>query len=118
MNWIKATKTKLYRLIAEYKILPKMRYTDFFEATDLSSYFLEWHTDEGIHYRACYKIENNSPQLEIQYKKKQNKIFVNYSVYELDFRELVTKGMIRGVRSENQITNMIMKQPQLLSSIA
>ena len=112
MIWIQATKTRLYRLIAEHIYLPKLKETNFIEAHDRSGYCLEWHTPNGTFYRACYLFAKNSPRLVIQFKEKKSKVFDNLLMYELDVDNLVARGMIRGVRSMRQIRKLQLLQYQ------
>jgi len=116
MTWIKANKTKLYRLIAEHIFLPKMKYTSFIEAPDRSMYCLEWHTARGVHYRACYTFVDNYPRLVIQYKNEKSKAFINHTIAILDVTNLVEKGMMKGIRSEHQLKSTLLNQKLLSTS--
>jgi len=112
MIWVKATKTKLYRLIAEHIYLPKLKDTNFIEVNSRSAYCLEWHAPNGIYYRAFYLFASNSPRLVIQYRGEKQKSFNNFLIRKLDIDDLVTRGMIKGVRSMHQITKLQMIQYQ------
>ncbi|MCL2427184.1 MAG: hypothetical protein FWD05_12725 [Oscillospiraceae bacterium] len=112
MIWIKANKTKLYRLISKYIILPKMKYTNFYESDDRNGYNLEWCAGCGTQYRACYLFINNLPRLVIQCKEKQSKAFVNHTICTLSIEELVEREMIKGVRCKSQIRKKLLLQQQ------
>jgi len=112
MIWINASKTKLYRLVAEHMYLPKMIYTNYYELNSTGSYYLEWKTKNGTSYRASYVFMDNIPRLIIQCRKKKDKDFVNYAMHELEVEDLVVRGMIRGVRSMRQIRNRLLMQQQ------
>jgi len=118
MTWIKSNKTKLYRLIAEYMYLPKMKDTNFTEMNNRSSYCLEWYTRNGTHYRACYMFANNSPRLLIQYKEKLSESFVNHMIRTLEINDLVNRGMIKGIRSEHQIRHKLLLQQESYNALA
>jgi len=117
MIWISASKTKLYRLIAEHMYLPKMLYTDYYELKNIGSYYLGWDSINGTSYRACYLFVNNVPRLLIQCKRKQDADFTNYAIHELEIDDLVSRGMIRGVRSMRQIRSKLLQQQQEYSHI-
>jgi len=110
MVWIKANKTQLYKLVAKYIFLPKLKYTSFIEAPDRSYYCLEWFISSGTHYRAFYLVVNGVPRIAIQYKDKHSEIFNNHTVCRLDIEKLANLGMIRGARSGQQIRNMVINQ--------
>ena len=112
MIWVQTNKTKLYRLIAAYIHLPKLKNTNFTEARDGSGYYLEWNVPNGTHYRACYLFANNSPRLVIQIREKQCELFANFMIRKLDVDDLVIRGMIRGVRSISQIRKYQLLQQQ------
>ncbi|MCL2425758.1 MAG: hypothetical protein FWD05_05425 [Oscillospiraceae bacterium] len=117
MIWIKANKTKLYRLVAEYIYLPKMKYTSFIEAPDRSTYCLEWYTTVGVYYRAYYTFVDDNPRVTIQYKSEQTNSYVNHIVDIPDITNLINKGMMKGVRNEHQLKNTAMSQQFLSSSV-
>lgn len=44
---LKANKTNLYKLVAEFTPLPGLRRVDFIKAPGTPDYWLEWTTDDG-----------------------------------------------------------------------
>jgi len=103
MIWIKANKTKLYRLIAEHMFLPKMMYTKFIEADDRSHYILEWSMADNIKYRACFSIVDGLAQLSVQYCGKHSESYVNHTIHKFGVERLLKNGMLRGIRHERQL---------------
>ncbi|MCL2426008.1 MAG: hypothetical protein FWD05_06695 [Oscillospiraceae bacterium] len=112
MIWIIASKTKLYRLVAEHMYLPKMINTNYYEVKSTGSYYLGWDSTNGTSYRACYLFVNNMPRLFIQCKKKNEDDFINYAIHDLELENLVNRGMIRGVRSMRQLRSNLLLQQQ------
>ena len=117
MIWINASKTKLYRLVAEHMHLPKMIYTNYYELKNTGSFYLEWNSTNGTNYRACYLYISGIPRLIIQCKNEQGNDFTNYAIHELEFEDLVSRGMIRGIRSMHQIRSKLLLQQQEYSYI-
>jgi len=110
MNWVKATKTKLYKLVSEYICLPQMKETEYVEASDRSGVYLKWTMASDIHYSACYSIRYGIPHIIIQVKKGNETHFKNIIVRDLDLESLKNKGMIRHIKRESLIKNILSKQ--------
>jgi len=115
MTWIIASKAKLYRLIAEYMSLPQMKYTNFIESPCRTYYNLEWSTEGGNRYRACYMIKDAFPMLMIQIKKKQSASYKKLIEHRLSFKNLKNKGMTRNILRESTMKTILLNQ-QLCST--
>jgi len=104
--WIKASKTNLYRIVAEYMVLPKMKETTFKEVHEHKTHYLEWHTICGNTYRASISINDGHPALKIESMDEQSKPCCNFIMNRLCISDLVERGMLRGVRHERQLAKL------------
>jgi len=99
-----ANKTNLYRLIAEHMFLPKSKYTTF-KKISTQNYSLEWISENGCDYRACYLIDNGYPALVINVIGEENDDSTNPSNLIIRWKnvvDLAVRGMLIGVRKNHQ----------------
>ncbi|MCL2427048.1 MAG: hypothetical protein FWD05_12025 [Oscillospiraceae bacterium] len=105
--WIKASKTNLYRIVAEYMILPKMKETQFKEVPEHKTHYLEWHTICGNTFRASISIIDAHPSLKIEsIDKEKKRPCCSFIMNRLNLADLVERGMLKGIRHEHQLINL------------
>lgn len=61
---LKATKTTLYQLVAEYTKLPEMRWVEFTKMPRHQDYFLKWHQEDGFA-AAFFAVGRSGPFLSV-----------------------------------------------------
>jgi len=110
MTCVNATKTKLYKLVSEYIYLPQMKEIKYIEASDRSGVYLKWSVANDICYSACYSIKYGIPSIVIQIKRGNETHFENIIVRDLDINSLESKGMIKHIKRESLIKNILSKQ--------
>ena len=89
---LKATKTKLYKLVREYEILPPMRRTTFAKAPGRTDYWMRWASDFGLWCEALFAAVGGKPKLIIT-KKEPGGPEVSRMVYTLSINDLTDRGM-------------------------
>jgi len=114
--WIKATKTNLYRLVAEYMVLPKMKDTNFKEIPEKKHHYLEWHTPCGNTYRASISLADGHPALKIQSMDEEKKPCCNFIMNRLNFADLLERGLLKGIRHEHQLINLKLDSKELVGT--
>lgn len=94
---IKATKTSLYKLVAEYITLPPMNKVRFTKAYRSPSYWLEWSAN-GIYFRAYLSTCGGGPLLSIEAKDYDEESgqykTISRVVHKLTVDDLRGRGMI------------------------
>lgn len=88
---LKATKTSLYMLVAEYEQLPPMKKTEFYKAFRSSDYTLKWHVD-GIFYSAFLAACLGTPKLTIEKRDFDREI--GRDVHTMTLPDLRARGII------------------------
>ncbi|SCJ79154.1 Uncharacterised protein [uncultured Flavonifractor sp.] len=93
---LKATKTGLYRLVAEYvDNLPIMRSgTQFIKYPRTQDYALDWITTEWNTAHAFFSTCMGRPLLSIEIKDGETGKTVSRKVYSLDMQDLWERGMV------------------------
>lgn len=86
---IKANKTSLYKLVAEYMPLPGMKHTEFFKMPRKAFFTLDWYV-EGEKHRALLSEFIGFPTLYIESKTDWH--FHKPTIQELDERGMIDKG--------------------------
>lgn len=100
MTRLKATKTSLYKLVAEHvHDLPPMRTgTQFIKHYRDTSYTLEWTTPNFNHGNAFFSACLGSPLLTIEVRNGETGKIVNQDAYKLDINNLQQRGMVEEVK--------------------
>lgn len=93
---LKATKTSLYRLVAEYADnLPPMRSgTQFTKYPRTPDYALDWITPNWDKAHAFFSTCMGRPLLSIEIKDGETGKTVSREVYNLDLQDLRDRGMV------------------------
>lgn len=99
MKRLKATKTSLYKLVAEHvHDLPPMRTGAQFTKYRSPSYTLEWITPNWN--RACAYLSSclGSPLLAIEIRDGETGKTISRNTYKLDINNLQQRGMVEEVK--------------------
>ena len=92
---LKANKTSLYKLVAEYTDLPPMRSgTEFIKHYRTRDYSLNWITAEWNCAHAFFSTCMGRPLLAIEIRDGDTGKTVSRSTYNLDLRGLRDRGMV------------------------
>lgn len=99
MKRLKATKTSLYKLVAEYvQDLPPMRtktqFTKYYRST---SYSLEWTTPKWDHAHAFFSTCMGYPLLAIEIRDGETNKTISRNTYNLTLQDLQERNMIEEV---------------------
>jgi hypothetical protein len=89
---LKANKTSLYKLVAEYTDLPGFRRVDFIKAPGTRDYWLEWATGDG-YAKAFLSTIMGRPLLSITVRDVDGHQ-VSYDVHRQSVEALRERGMI------------------------
>ena len=92
---LKANKTKLYTLVADYvDNLPPMRKTEFIKYPRTPDYALNWTTPEREKGRAFFYTSIGCPMLSVEFKNGETGKTVCRIVYTLNLQDLRERGMV------------------------
>lgn len=93
---LKANKTSLYKLVAEYvDNLPPMRGgTEFIKYPRTPDYALNWVTPEWDTAHAFFSTSMGCPLLSVEFKSGETGKTVSRIVYTLDLQDLRARGMV------------------------
>lgn len=108
MTWVKASKTQLYKLVAEYIELPKKLHTKF-TVTPYHTYNLDWVAPKA-QLRACYTIIDDIPLLVLQTKKRNNDSYKVREVHELNLEYLKGNKMTKTIQQKVLIKKLLFSQ--------
>lgn len=99
MKQLHATKTSLYKLVAEYvPDLPPMRTkTQFIKYYRSTSYALEWSTPNWDHAHAYFSTSMGYPLLAIEIRDWETGKTISRNTYNLTLQNLQARGMIQEV---------------------
>lgn len=99
MKRLHATKTSLYKLVAEYvPDLPPMRTkTQFIKYYRSTSYALEWSTPNWDHAHAYFSTCMGEPLLAIEVRDVETGKTISRNTYTLILQDLQERGMIKEV---------------------
>lgn len=96
MYKLKANKTSLYKLVAEYEPLPSMRRVMFTKTPRQPSYWLEWEDDKGLWCKAYLASCLGKPLLTIE-KKEFGGPQVFHVTYNPTQAYLLERGMLEEI---------------------
>lgn len=98
MKLLHATKTSLYKLVAEYvPDLPPMRAKTQFIKYRGASYAMEWSTPNWDHAHAFFSTCLGHALLAIEVQDGETGKTISRNVHELTLQDLQTRGMIKEV---------------------
>ena len=99
MKRLHATKTSLYKLVAEYvPDLPPMRTkTQFVKYYRSTSYALEWSTPNGDHAHAFFSTSMGHPLLAVELQEWETGKTISRNTYNLTLQGLQERGMIEEI---------------------
>lgn len=99
MKRLHATKTSLYKLVAEYvPDLPPMRTkTQFIKYYRSTSYALEWSTPNGDNAHAFFSTSMGYPLLAIEIRDWETGKTIRRNTYNLTLQDLQERGIIKEV---------------------
>ncbi len=102
MKRLKATKTSLYKLVADYvPNLPPMRTkTQFIKHFRRTSYTLEWVTPNWDHAHAYFSTCMGYPLLAIEIRDSETGKTISRDTYTLKVNDLQQRGMIEEVHPQ------------------
>ena len=89
---LKATKTSLYRLVAEYTKLPGIRRVEFWKAYRRPDFFLEWSQEDG-YAQASFGVCAGRPMLSITVRDIEGNC-VSRSTHRPNMESLWERGMV------------------------
>lgn len=89
---LKANKTSLYKLVAEFTPLPGIRRVDFIKAPRTPDYWLEWATGDGSA-KAFLSTIMGRPLLSITIRDVDGS-YLSYEVHDLSVDGLRDRGMV------------------------
>ena len=89
---LKATKTRLYKLVSEYETLPLMGRTNFIKAYGRPEYKMYWTDADGLKCMVFFAAVGGKPKLVIT-KKEFDGLEVSRVVYTLCINDLTDRGM-------------------------
>ena len=92
MRRLKATKTSLYKLVAEFAPLPGIRRVDFTKSHRTPDYWLEWATGDG-YAKAFFSAIMGRPLLSITVRDVDGRQ-LSYEVHNLSVDGLRDRGMV------------------------
>ncbi len=90
---LKANKTSLYKLVADYEDLPSMRHVTFTKASRTPDYWLRWVDADGLSCVAFFATCVGKPMLSIE-KNKLGSPRLSYIVHTLAVKDLLERGMV------------------------
>ncbi len=90
---LKANKTSLYKLVAEYEALPTTRRVTFTKAYRQPDFWLKWTDADGLLCVAFLATCLGKPLLSIE-KKEFGGPQVSRVVHDLDAKDLLERGMV------------------------
>lgn len=90
---LKANKTSIYKLVAEYVDLPPMRKTEFIKHYRAPDYALDW-TAPTMTGHAFFSTCLGRPLLAIEFKDHESGRTVNRTTYNLTVAGLRERGMV------------------------
>ena len=95
---LKATKTRLYKLVAEYMDnLPPMRSVQFVKYQRKPDYALEWVTTDGHDAHAFFAATMGRPILSVEIHDREAGKMVSRRVYNLELKALRERGMVEEI---------------------
>jgi hypothetical protein len=89
---LKANKTSLYKLVAEYTDLPSTRRVEFSKVPRLPDYFLDWHQENGFA-QAWFATSMGRPILTITVRDIDGHQ-ISRAVYRPTVSDLRERGMV------------------------
>ena len=89
---LKATKKRLYDLVAAYEALPMMKQTDFVKAWRDTSYWLRWY-ENGLWCEAFLAVCGGGPILAVT-RKDYDSEGVSRVVHRMTMEDLRERGMV------------------------
>ena len=93
---MKANKTSLYKLVAEYEDLPPMRQVTITKAYRSPDWWLKWTDADGLLCMAFFATCLGKPLLSIE-KKEFCGPQVSCVVHDLDAKALLERGMVEEI---------------------
>lgn len=90
---LKTNKTKLYKLVREYDLLPPMSRTTFTKTHGRPEYWMRWSNDFGLRCDAFLAAVGGKPKLVIT-KTEPGGPEVSRVVYTMDIKDLMGRGMV------------------------
>lgn len=90
---LKASKTSLYKLVAEYEAMPSTRRVTFTKAHRTPDYWLRWVDADGLSCMAFFAACVGKPMLSIV-KNELGAPPLSHVVHTLDVKDLLERGMV------------------------
>lgn len=97
---LKANKTSLYKLVAEFAPLPGIRRVDFTKAFRTPEYWLEWVTDDG-YAKAFLSVCAGHPVLSITVRDIDGSQ-ISYEAHTLPVSALRERGMVENFTTASE----------------